>query len=239
MRGSIPLLSLLFFNALKGTIVLFDKLSSELIKEQLIARFVYTIGFKAINACLKAQPYLKENKPLPLIDGYIDETILNNATTAKRQWACLQDFAATKGYRIDNIEAVAEAFIKGTGKPTEKTNDHITSLRASVSGMSETALKAQANKQRLTDIAKKEEEVNSIITEFADIKEYANIWYIESDLGDVQPNSVDIEDFLSDEWVHETYPKIVKTQCAFWNKYNNWDDAELVLIDADNQLIKE
>lgn len=218
--------------------MLFNSLSSELIKSQLVAKLAYSVGYKAINAAIQAK------KPLQLecIDGCFtgefDRSPLVKAQMAKRAWAVLVEFANTHYYTIDPISSIADTYIKGSGKPIQKASTDIINLRASVSGTSITGLHKQEDKQREVLIAKKTEEVQGIITEFSDIAEYANSWYEERSDGLDGIGAVDLEDILTDDFVIENYPKIVKTQCNFWSKYNNWDDAELIMIASDQELLK-
>lgn len=225
--------------------MLFSQLSSELMKASLISKLAYSVGFKAIAASIKAK------KPLmPLMEdgcneGKMDYSPIEQATQRKKEWACLVEFAQTHSYKIDDIGTIAQAYVKGSGKPIQKVSTDIVNLRAIVSGTSIAGLHHAVDKQREVAIAKTVEMIKGIVSEFSDIGEYANEWYqddVEDEEGNhhsglLQRESVSIEKILLNDWVVENYPKVVKSQCAYWQRYQNWDDAELIMMAADQQLI--
>src|ERR1035437_3591947 len=157
--------------------MLFTQLSSELMKASLISKLAYSIGFKAIAASIKAK------KPLVLAlengcnEGNLDYSPIEQATQRKKEWACLVEFAQTHSYKLDDIGTIAQAYVKGSGKPIQKVSTDIVNLRAMVSGLSIAGLHQAVDKQREVAIAKTGELMKGIVSEFSDIGEYANEWY--------------------------------------------------------------
>ena len=213
--------------------MLFTNLSSEVIKTGIIQRLAFSVGFKAIAAGIKAK------KPLPLNfeTGEKDYTPIVEAGRAKKAWAVLVEFAATYDYKIESIEVIAEKYCSSSNKPVVKADAAMLARRAKIAGASLDSLSTSNSKKQEIAQAVLKEKVNAIVADFSDIAEYANDWYTQGDLGDIKVASVDIEEILTDEWVSETYPKIVKSQVAFWTRYNNWDDVELIFIEADQELL--
>lgn len=215
--------------------MLFDQLSSNVIRAGLVSKLAFSLGYKLISSQLK----LKQPRQLKSTDGcFTDEydyTPEHTAENAKRIWAEFKAWAESNSYTISSLEDIAGSYIKGTGKPVVKANDEILSLRARVAGKSITGLKQAADKSQLIAQAKIAESVRSIVAELSDINAYANAWYYTGEEGDIE--MMEISDIIKDDWVEENYPKVVKSQVAYWERYNNWDDTELMFIDADQKLL--
>jgi len=214
----------------------FNDLSSQVIKSSLVGKLAYSLGFKAISSTLKAKRPLQ----LDFESGETDYTPLHEAELAKRKWATFVEWAETYGYDHSSIEEIAAKYVLSSGKPVQATPDNILELRAKASGISLTQLKAQADKARLVTQAKVQYQVDKVIHELSDIQEYANGFYNHdtvADDGTLVHSSVDIEEVITDEWVEANYEKAMQAQVAFWSKYNNWDDAELVLMLSDKQFL--
>ncbi len=219
--------------------MLFNQLSSELIKSGIISRLNFSLAFKVINSQIQARKEVALNE-LDFELGTKATVKQEASEKARRNYSEFKAFCESYDYAIDSLEVVAQAYVKGTGKPATKVNAEVMNLRAMVSGKSIAGINAVADKQRAIAIAKAEEQVKSIVAEFQDLDSYANEFYNHchiDDFGGLASSSVEIKDIITDEFVSETYPKIVKSQCDYWNKYGNWDDAELVLIAADQKLI--
>ena len=216
--------------------MLFNKLSSSVIKSGLVSKLAFSLGYKLIAAQLK----LKQPRQLKSDDGCFsneyDYTPENNAELAKRMWVEFKAWAETEDYAISSLEDIAASYVKGTGKPIVKANDEVLSLRAHISGKSIAGVKAAADKSQLIAQGRIAESVKAIVAEFKDINTYANAWYHTGSEGDIE--AMEISDIIKDEWIEENYEKVVKSQVSYWERYNNWDDTELVFIDADLKLIK-
>jgi ElaB/YqjD/DUF883 family membrane-anchored ribosome-binding protein len=219
--------------------MLFNDLSSDLMKQALVAKMQYSLGYKMIAAVLRAA-----NPVINFETKAIDDTFNDAAKLAKKTFASYQDFVHTNGYQVDSITQIIESYVKGTGLNLTQTPKEVLDNRAKLSGRSVESLKSRADAAREVQIAKKQEEINKLAAEFQDITIYANAYYNHNAAignndhnADFEDTYVDIEDILVDSWVIDTYPKCVKSQEAFWSRYNNYDDAEIVLILADNDLI--
>lgn len=224
--------------------MIFDSLSSEVIKASLVSKLAFSLGFKMISTTLKAEQQHKEVAKGAVItkfeDGTHDHSVDEAAEIAKRRWCTYTDWAETNGYNHSSIEEIAESYVKSSGKPIVKATDEILKLRASISGQSVEALKKAADKLTEVTQAKVQYRIDAIISELSDVKSYANAWY-NNDKEDYQGalvhSSCDIEEILTKEWVETNYPVAMQSQIKYWSTYNNWDDAELVMIAADKQLL--
>lgn len=215
--------------------MLFTNLSSEVIKAGLIARFAFSLGFKLIAAAQRA----KRPQELNFETGAPDYTPQDNLKTAKRNWAIFKEFSDTHNYPISSLSDIAEAYAKSTNKPVVTSDAAMLALRAKISGISPALLQDKENKLRVLAVAKQQETLKALVTELDDLVNYTNAWYEDSTgtHGD-EETTIEIDDIIPDSWVNDTYPKILKSQVAFWTKYNNWDDAEVCLIAADQELLK-
>ena len=221
--------------------MLFDNLDSMLMKQALMAKLQYSLGYRLIAAVLKA------NKPPTrnFETGEVDDSAKDALKHAKRVFISFNDYCLTHGYQIDDIEAVIASYVAGTGKQPSNLPKEVISLRAKVAGIKEDRLQAAADKARTIAIAKQEEELNKLKAGFMDLTIYANGYYHTDAALDNSGNNehedsyIDPEDIITDSWVVENYPKVVKSQVTFWQRYNNWDDAELHLIDSDQKTIAE
>ena len=215
--------------------MLFNQLSSSVIKSGLVSKLAFSLGYKLIASQLK----LKQPRQLKSEDGcFTDEydyTPEHNAEHAKRVWVEFKAWCESNDYKISTLEDIAGSYIKGTGKPVVKANDEVLSLRARVAGKSVAGIKQAADKSALIAQGKITESVRSIVAELSDITAYANAWYYTGEEGDIE--MMEINDIIKDEWVEENYPKVLKSQIAYWERFNNWDDVELVFIDADQKLL--
>jgi hypothetical protein len=199
----------------------------------------FSLGYRMIAATLKAV-----NPPMDFETGAVDEKPAAAAKHAKRMFASFQDYVNTNGYDVDSIDSIIESYIKGTGLQLTQTPDTVINLRAKVSGLNASTLKSKADQAREIAIAKKQEEINKIAAEFKDLTIYNNAYYIHSgaisnsDALEVEDSYIDIEEIILNDWVAENYPKVLKSQINYWTRFNNWDDAELVLIDSDQQTLE-
>jgi hypothetical protein len=205
--------------------MLFDTLCSTVIKQNLMAKMQYSLGYRLVGAVLSAAKPRKLDFETSELDIKPDIDLKE----AKKAFASFGDYCLTYGYTIDPISSVIESYIKGTGKQPSNTPKDVLSLRAKVSGLSEDKLKQSQDAQRLKAIAVQEEAINSLRAEFMDIQVFFNGFY------DV--DQTDIEDIILDSWVIENYPKVLKSQTSYWSRFNNWDDAELILIEEDQNTL--
>ena len=213
--------------------MLFNQLSSEVIKAGLISRFAFSLGFKLIAAAKKAQ----QPHTLNFETGEIDDTPQDSLKQAKRNWAIFKEFAETHNYPISDLKEITAAYAKSTNKPVVTASNDMLVLRAKVSGVSLSALKDRENKERVIAVAKQQEALDKLISDLDDVINYTNAWYYTGEDSD-EEHTIEIEDIIQDSWINDTYPKILKSQVAFWTKYNNWDDVEVVMIAADQELLK-
>jgi hypothetical protein len=215
--------------------MLFTTLSSEVIKAGLVSRFAFSLGFKLIAAAQKA------NRPAVVdpLSGEMDYTPQDNLKHAKRSWAIFKEFAETHNYPISTLAEIAIAYAKSTNKPVVSASDDMIALRAKVSGISLSALKDRETKERIIAVARQQEALHKLISDLDDMVNYTNAWYENQTgvEGDTE-GTMEEDDVIPDAWVNDTYPKILKSQIAFWTKYNNWDDAEVCMIAADQELLK-
>ena len=214
---------ILFINYLE-IIMIFNNLDSTLMKSALASKMQYKLGFTMIAAAKKAS----DVQPISFETKTPDESASIALKEAKKAFASFQEFCDTEMYTVDSLDTIILIFVASTGKPIHSSPD-VVSLRSKVSGMNESKLHAAADSQRTIAIGKAEEQMLKIKAEFNDLTIYNNGFYNDE--------RTDIEDIFTDEWVVLNYPKVVKSQCTFWSKYNNWDDAELVMMDSDQQAI--
>lgn len=207
----------------------FSSLQSEVIKKGLVSKQAFSLGFKLIGAQLKAEQYIPTHKMDMPIDEH-DDSPLKNMQHAKRLWIALQDYAATHGYEISTLEDVARAYVIGSSKPIVKADAEMLARRARIAGTNEREINESAARSIMKTQAILEEKVNKIVAELSDIHSYANAWLNVTE-------EIDENVLFTKEWLEENYPKIVKAQIRFWQTYNNWDDAELILIEADQALL--
>ena len=219
--------------------MLFDNLYSEVIKQSLMAKLQYSLGYKLIAAVKRA----KLPTPMNFETGLPDDTNKDALKYAKRAFVSFGDYCMTQGYQIDTIEAIIESYIKGTGKQPSNTNAEIINARARISGLSPEKLQMTANNTRERAIAKQKEDMESLKAEFMDLEIYNNGFYQQdvaldnSGLNDHNDSYIDTGDLIKNSWVIENYPKAVKIQIAYWTRWNNWDDAEVMLIEEDQKTI--
>lgn len=220
--------------------MIFNSLSSEVIKAGLASKLAFSLGFKMISTTIKAKKVqdmaLKQRQATNFETGTLDDSPLEEAEIAKRRWCSFSDWANTEGYNFSTIEEIAEAYVKSSGKPQVKASPEIIALRASISGQSVETLQKVADKQAEVTVAKVAYLIQNIMSELSDIKHYANGFYNNDKInqeGTLVHSSVDIEEIITKEWVEENYPLVMKSQINYWTRFNNWDDAELVMIQAD------
>jgi hypothetical protein len=216
--------------------MIFNDLSSEVIKAGVVSKLAFSLGFKMISTTLKAQ----QPRHFVFETGKFDDQPIIDMGIAKRKWATFTEWADTQDFAYSTIEEIAQAYVKSSGKPINPTPDHILELRAKASGKSLASLKQAAAQQEAVVRAKVQARVDSIIADLADVKAYANAWYhhdVEGEDGTLYASSMDIEQILVDEWVEQAYEAVAKAQMKYWERYNNWDDAELCLIMADKALM--
>lgn len=204
--------------------MLFDTLDSTLMKQALASKMQYRLGFTMIAAAKKAALV----QPLNFETQEPDNTAATLLKAAKKAFASFQEYCETNAYQVDPLESIIQSFVASTGKPVQSSPE-LVNLRAKVSGMNVVSLHAAADKQRVILLAKAQEQMLKLKAEFFDLTIYNNGFY--------EDERTDIEDILVDEWVVLNYPKVVKSQCTFWSKYNNWDDAELIIMDSDQQTL--
>lgn len=219
--------------------MLFDQLNSNLIKSGIISRLAFSLGFKLINTAQRAKRE-RIYKPLDFELGTPETSAQEEHELARRNWSEFKAYAESNSFPIETLGTIAEAYIRGAGKPITTASPAVLSLRASVSGKTIAGFKASEDKARLVTLAKAEEQVNSIVASMQDLDCYANDFYNHchiDDFGALVSSSVEIQDIITDEFCLLTYPKILKSQLTFWERFNNWDDAELVLIQADQALL--
>ena len=216
--------------------MLFNQLSSDVIKSGLVSKLAFSLGFKLIASTLKAQRPLNFKSDNGCFTDEYDYTPLEDAELAKRKWVEFIEWAESNNYSISTIKEIAEAYMKGVGKPIVKATDDILALRAKVAGINVAQIKQAANKTQEVAANKIEEAVHKLVAEFSDIKTYANAWYHTGVHGD-DATVLEIDSIITTEWIEENYPKVLKAQVSYWTRYNNWDDAELILISADQQLL--
>lgn len=216
--------------------MIFNDLSSEIVKAGVVSKLAFSLGFKMISATLKAQ----QPKELVFETGEFDDTPVLEMGKAKRKWATFTEWAETQSFAHSTIQEIAEAYVKSSGKPIQTTPDNILELRAKASGRTLASLKEAAAKQEAVVRAKVQHRVDGIIADLADVKNYSNGWFhhdVEGEDGALHASSMDIEEILLDEWVEQAYEAVAKAQMKYWERFNNWDDAELVLIMADKALL--
>lgn len=213
--------------------MLFTNLSSHIIKSGLVSRYAFSLGFKLIAAALQA----KRPQQLDFETGAVDYTPQDNLKQAKRNWAIFKEFAETHNFPHSELAEIAEAYAKSTNKPVVTASSDMVALRARISGLSTTSLQAAENKQRDIAVARQRETLQALICELDNLTLYTNEWFQTGQDEDTD-HTMEEDDILPDAWVNDTYPKILKSQVAFWTKYNNWDDAEVCLIAADQELLK-
>jgi hypothetical protein len=216
--------------------MIFTQLSSSVIRNGLVSKLAFSLGFKLIASHLKAQRPLNFKSENGCFTNEYDYTPKEEAELAKRKWVEFKEWAESNDYSISTIEEIAEAYMKGVGKPLVKADEAVLSLRARVSGSNVAQVKLAANKAQEQAASKIQEQVARIVAEFSDIKTYANEWYHTGAEGD-DSTLMELSDIILDDWVAENLPKVIKAQVAYWTKYNNWDDTELVFIEADQQLV--
>jgi hypothetical protein len=203
--------------------MLFDLLNSEVIKQGLISKLQFSLGYKLIASHLKTlQP-----PKLDFETKEIDTTPLTQAMQAKRKFAEFQDYCATHGYMVSELPEIVASYVNSSNRPVQATNQDIIALRAKISGKSQQDLYEKAEKLNLTLKAKLEEKVHKILSEMQDIHTYI----------ETEDTAMDMDEVILDDWVKLNYEKVLKSQTAYWSRYNNWNDAELVLIEADLQLL--
>jgi hypothetical protein len=221
--------------------MLFNTLESATIKQGVISRLAFSLGFKLINSTIQAKRE-QTFKPLNFDTGELDYSKQQQAEICKRNWAEFKTYCETNSYTIDTLEVIAQAYTKGKGKQATNVNNDVVALRARVTGLSIATLKDKADQARVKAIAKAEEQTKHIVAELSDVTTYANAWYHTchvDDFGGLASSSVEIRDILTDEFIVTTYPKVLKNQCEYWQKWNNWDDAELVLISSDQLTLAQ
>lgn len=206
--------------------MLFNNLSSEVIKAGLISRRQFSLGYSMISKHIQAQLPLK----IDMETGVEDRTPQVNSGKAQQVWRNFQDYCQTNDYQTSSLEEIIAAYINGTNRPIQGTPDAVLALRAKVSGENAKKLKEKADHETAIKKAKLAEKLQALSLELSDCEATANRWYGED-------STIEDIELIPDTWVIETYPKIVKTQVAYWTRFNNWDDAELVMIDADNALL--
>lgn len=212
--------------------MLFNNLSSQVIKSGLVSRYAYSLGFKLIATAIKAKKPLELN----IETGSLDYSPQEALKLAKRNWAIFKEFAETHGFPVDDLAEIAGAYAKSTNKPVISASSDVVALRAKISGISTTLLQDKENKQRIIAVEKQQESLKALITDLDNLTLYTNDWYNTGVEGD-EENTIEEDDIMPDIWINDTYPKILKSQVAFWTKYNNWDDAEVCLIAADQTLL--
>jgi hypothetical protein len=219
--------------------MLFDNLDSIVIKQALMAKLQFSLGYRLIAAVLKA------NKP-PVQNfetGLEDDSPKDALKHAKRAFITFNDYCMTHGYQVDTIEAVIESYVKGTGRQPSNIPPETIALRAKIAGMKEDKLKSSADKAREIAIGKQQEQLEKLKAEFMDLTIYANGYYHTDAALDNSGNNehedsyLDIDEIITDSWIVENYPKAVASQTKYWSRYNNWDDAEVLLISSDQETL--
>ena len=190
-----------------------------------MAKMQFSLGYRLVGAVLSAAKVRKMDFETSELDIKPDIALKE----AKKAFASFGDYCLTYGYQIDPISSIIESYVKSTGLSHTPVPKAVLSLRAKVSGLSEEKLKTTQDTARLKAIAIQEEAVHNLAAEFKDIQVYINGYY--------DTEQTDIEDIILDSWVVENYPKVLKSQTAYWSRFNNWDDAELVMIDSDQQIL--
>jgi len=220
--------------------MLINNLMSDLAKEKLAQKMQYKLGYTLLSAVRKAA----KQQPLDFETKAPSTEAADSLKLAKKRFASFQDYCQTNSWQVDTLEAIIQSFINNSGKPVGHVDADVIKQRAKLSGLSLDKLSASADQARLVAIGQAEEEFAHLKGELMDLTIYANGFYHndaaisnmpEDDMGDPY---VDLEDIMVDGWIVENYPKVVKSQTAFWNKYNRWDDAEASFMSADMEMIK-
>lgn len=219
--------------------MLFENLDSYVIKQSLMAKLQYSLGFRMIAAVKKAH----QVQPINFETGKPDDSAAIALKRAKRAFISFQDYCATHAYQIDPLEAIIESYIKSTGKQPSNTPAEVIAARAKISGMNIEKLHAESDKARERAIGKQEEELNKLKADFVDLQIYTNGFFHtdaaldNSGENDHEDSYLDMEEVITDSWVAENYPKALKSQVAYWTRWNNWDDGEVLMIASDQETI--
>ena len=153
--------------------MLFDTLCSTVIKQNLMAKMQFSLGYRLVGAVLSAAKPRKLDFETSELDIKPDIALKE----AKKAFASFGDYCLTYGYQIDPISSIIESYVKGTGKQPFNASKHVLDLRAKISGLTVDKLKTAADTARLKAIAVQEEAIHELAAEFMDIQVYLNGYY--------------------------------------------------------------
>ena len=215
----------------------YEYILSNTIRNALVSKMNFSLGFSLISATLKAKRPLQTKMDT---EGELDYSPIEAAKLAKIKWQVFQDHVRTLDVVVTPLSEIIESYIKSSRKTVQHAPDSVLAIRARVSGCSIEQLRNQAEAGAKVAEAKLRAAVAKCAEDFSDLESYTNEWYSSVGIEDHEEKSVYIEldDIFTDAWVVDKYEDAVKSQTAYWSKYNNWDDAELVLIDEDLKMLR-
>lgn len=210
--------------------MLFDQLLSQKMKQGLIAKRQYTLGYNLFTAYNKAEAIKKfEHGIVDFETHRADEKPQDKLRLAKKHFAEFGAYCQTHSFRIAPLKQVIEQNLKThLTKSQIITNSETNALIAEVTGTFLKDLAASREKKIEVEKAKYQEKAHQFLVEMTDIDVYL----------DAEGDTIEIEELMPDHWIISKFDECLKSLSYNWEKYGNWDTAELVLIKSDQQLIK-
>lgn len=221
--------------------MLFDKLDSTLMKQALIARLQFSLGYRLIAAAIKAS----KQQPIDFETKKPSEQAADALKESKKTFATFQDYCMANSYQVDDLKTIITSYVAGTGKQTKTTPD-VLELRSKFFAKTKELSTEEATKLREKLMAEQAERVEELNAEFLDLTVYTNGFFRHevaignhTQIEDYEEKFIDIEDIIPDSWVIEKYPLVANSQRNFWRKYPITPkiDAEIMMILLDEDLI--